>query len=154
MRSTRNPKPLKKVPCTKHRGLGLVVANSFIVNANCERRTTKQIKDFYQIKRILSPSCNLYSKFNAYVGHVIPIINFASKTRIRSIFNMHEIEKVQQLAAKCNLNFGLQTQIVKTEFTAPQTLYGKAWITLLIFIDKRCIQCQSRFNPVYLTQLK
>ena len=42
-----------------------------------------------------------------------------SQAWMQSIFKMHEIETVQQLAAKCNLLFGLQTPFVKTEFTAP-----------------------------------
>ena len=86
-----------KVPCRQQRALDLGVKK--LLSWNAKQRTTKAIKA-YRIKCTLSPSCNLSSELNAYVGYVIPVITFASQAWMPSRSNMHDIEKVQKLATK------------------------------------------------------
>ena len=82
------------------RDLGVVISNNVSWNENSNRRATKAMAAFFQIKRSLSQKCAIITKLNAYTGFVVPILTFASQTWLPDKTNSATLEKVQTLATR------------------------------------------------------
>ena len=82
------------------RDLGVMISNNLSWNENSNRRATKAMGAFFQIKRSLSQKCAIITKLNAYTGYVVPILTFASQTWLPNKTNFATVEKVQKLATR------------------------------------------------------
>ena len=82
----------------EQKGLGVIMSTKLSSKANSRKCCQKASKAFYFLKYSVSVLANFRTKLNAYVGNVIPFINYTSMVRIVNKTECKEIERIQKKA--------------------------------------------------------
>ena len=63
----------------KQKDLGVLVISDLTWSSNVDLRTSKALRELYQIKRNMRKNVTLQGKLNAYTGYFVPILVYSSQ---------------------------------------------------------------------------
>ena len=84
----------------KQKDLGVLVISDLTWSSNVDLRTSKTLREMYQIKRNMRKNVRLQAKLNAYTRYFVPILVYSSQVSHLSTMCLRKVEKIQRLATK------------------------------------------------------